>query len=778
MPDALTKWKWMILANTKDLSFGYAEKTFVTQKELMVQTNMPRFFRAGDTMLLPVKISNLSSTDLNGTVHLEWLDASSNQNMDTVLGNRKTSQPFNVNASQTSIVFFQTIVPTHFSQPLLYRVIANADIKGADYSDGEENIIPVLSKQMLITESLPLNMAGREEQHFTFDKLLKSGTSSSLQNQSLTVEFTTNPAWYAVQSLPYLMEFPYECAEQTFNRFYANALASHMVQISPAMQAVLEKWKNTDTAALLSNLQKNEELKSVILQETPWVLHAQSETQQKKNLALLFDMIRMRGALKSALGKLEQMQSETGAFAWFKGGRDDRYITQYVISGIGKLKKLNAIPPELMLQLNKITGSAIAYLDKEIKSDFDTRNKFPSDQSLGSIQIQYLYMRSFFPEIKIPDVISGAFDYYKSQATEKWMKQSVYMQAMISLFLNRAGNSKIANDILASLQENATQTAATGMYWKSVSNGYYWQDAPVETQSLLIETFQEMKADKKIIDQMKYWLLEQKHTSHWPTTKATADACYALLMDGSDWLGNNQAVSIQLGSYQLDSENEKTEAGTGYFKKQIPGDQIKPEMGNIDVHVKNIQPLSVNGQRSTVNDIQSSANRQLPTANPSWGSIYWQYFEDLDKITAAQTPLSITKNLFIERNSDKGPLLEAVSERNVLEPGDKLIMRIIVKTDRDLEYVHLKDMRAACLEPVNVLSEYKWQDGIGYYETTKDASTSFFFDKLPKGTYVFEYPVFVTTAGNYSNGVSELECMYAPEFAAHSEGIRIRVESK
>jgi uncharacterized protein YfaS (alpha-2-macroglobulin family) len=769
MPDALTKWKWMILANTKDLSFGYAEKSFITQKELMLQTNMPRFFRAGDTMLLPVKISNLSSKDLSGTVHLVWLDAGSNQNMDTALGNLKTSQPFNVNASQTAVVFFQTIIPAHFSQPLLYRAIANADIKGTDYSDGEENIIPVLSKQMLVTESLPLNMVGREEQHFTFDKLLKSGTSSSLQNQSLTVEFTTNPAWYAVQSLPYLMEFPYECAEQTFNRFYANALASHIVQVSPAMQVVFEKWKNTDTAALLSNLQKNEELKSVILQETPWVLQAQTETQQKKNLALLFDMIRMRASLKSALDKLEQMQSESGAFAWFKGGQDDRYITQYIISGIGKLGKLNAIPLELAQQLNKITGSAIAYLDKEIKADFETRNKFPNDQSLGSIQIQYLYARSFFPDIKIPAATKGAFDYYITQAAEKWMKQSVYMQAMISLFLNRMGDSKTANEIIASLQENATQTTALGMYWKSVSNGYYWQDAPVETQSLLIETFQELKADKKIIDQMKYWLLEQKHTSHWPTTKATADACYALLLDGSDWLANNQNVSIQLGTYLINSTEEKTEAGTGYFKKQIPGDQVKPEMGNIDVTLRNLNPPSVNAQRPTPNAQRST---------PSYGAIYWQYFEDLDKITAAQTPLSITKNLFIERNSNTGPVLEAVSEKNVLRPGDKLTMRIIIKSDRDLEYVHLKDMRAACLEPVNVLSSYKWQHGLGYYETTKDASTNFFFDRLPKGTYVFEYPVFVTTAGNYSNGISELECMYAPEFAAHSEGIRIQVESK
>jgi hypothetical protein len=273
------------------------------------------------------------------------------------------------------------------------------------------------------------------------------------------------------------------------------------------------------------------------------------------------------------------------------------------------------------------------------------------------------------------------------------------------------------------------------------------------------------------IDQMKYWLLQQKRNSHWPNTKATADACYALLLNGSDWLASQQTVSIQLGNYKINSNEEKTEAGTGYFKKQIPGDEVLPGMGNIQVSLSRKSDSTINHQPSTVNG-------QRSMANPSWGAIYWQYFENLDKITTAQTQLSISKNLFIEKNSDKGPVLEAVSERNILKPGDKLKMRIIIKTDRDLEYVHLKDMRAACLEPVNVLSGYEWQGGLGYYQTTKDASTSFFFDRLLKGTFVFEYPVFVTTSGNYGSGISILECMYAPEFAAHSEGIRLHVESK
>jgi hypothetical protein len=781
MPEALTRWKWMILAHTKDLAFGYSEKELVTQKELMVQTNMPRFFRAGDTMLLPVKIANLSTQIMSGTIQLEWLDAETSQPVNQAVGNLKGSQLFTVNAAQSAVVFFPAVIPANFTKPLLYRVTAKTDMQGAGYSDGEEAVIPVLSNRLLVTESMPINMTGKTDEHFVFEKLLKSGNSRSLQNQGLTVEYTTNPAWYAVQALPFIMEFPYECAEQTFNRFYANALAANIIKGSPLIRSVFEKWKSTDTAALMSNLEKNQELKSALLRETPWVLEAQSESQQKKNIALLFDLVKMRAALKSVLDKLSQMQSENGGFPWFKGGMDDRYITQYILSGIGRLKKLNALPADLQPALDKLVTRGMDWLDRRMVDDYENRDKSTSAQNPGPDQIQYLYMRSLFSALPIPAKMDVAINYYKKTCMENWMKQSVYMQGMIALYLHRAGEEETAGEILASIKENASFSQELGMFWKTNQYGYDWQEAPVETQSLLIEVFQELHGELKDIDQMKYWLLQQKHTHHWPTTKATADACYALLLGGTNWLSSPQSVSIQLGSYKINPD--KAEAGTGYFKKLIPGSEVHPEMGNIRVVIQQNADSTANRQPSTVNRQQSTANSQLPTANhqpstPSWGAVYWQYFENLDKISSAQTQLSIIKNLFIEKNSDRGPVLEAITEKNLLRPGDKLIMRIIVKTDRDLEYVHLKDMRAACVEPVHVLSGYQWQDGLGYYETTKDASTSFFFDRLPKGVHVFEYPVHVTTAGNYSNGISTLECMYAPEFAAHSEGVRVQVESK
>jgi len=258
---------------------------------------------------------------------------------------------------------------------------------------------------------------------------------------------------------------------------------------------------------------------------------------------------------------------------------------------------------------------------------------------------------------------------------------------------------------------------------------------------------------------MKIWLLLNKQTTNWRTTVATADACYALLLNGTDWLNEDKKVTIQLGNYTINSSKEKTEAGTGYFKKRIDGKQVNSEMGNIIV--------------STKSEVRST-NKAI-TQSPSWGSIYWQYFEDLDKITSAATPLSLIKKLFIERNTDKGKILELIKEGDELKTGDKVVIRMELRSDRDMDYLHLKDMRAASMEPVNVLSSYKWQDGLGYYESTKDASSNFFISHLPKGVYVFEYPVFITHTGIFSVGIATIQCMYAPEFASHSEGIKIRV---
>jgi hypothetical protein len=764
IPEALTKWKLMTLAHTKDLASGYSEKTVVTQKPLMVQPNAPRFLREGDAMEFSAKIVNLSDSEVTGTAQLELLDAATNKPVDGWFKNVFPNQYFTIAAGQSFAVKFPMEVPFNFNSAMTYRIIAKTN----NASDGEEMALPVLTNRMLVTESMPLNMRNTATKTFKFDKLLNSGSSTTLFNHALTVEYNSNPAWYAVQALPYLMEYPYECAEQIFNRYYANALATYISNSMPKIKTVFEKWKTIDTTALQSNLEKNQELKSALLEETPWVLAAQNENQQKKNIALLFDMVKMSGEMNKAFNKLKEMQSSNGGFVWFKGGPDDRYITQYIITGIGHLRKLNALSGDYYEKIKPIVDKGIVYLDKKIKEDYDNLIRYKSkltNNNLSSTQIQYLYMRSFFPEYKIADASTTAYNYYKGQAQKYWLSNSKYMQAMIALALHRGKDIVTPKAIIKSLKENAISNEEMGMYWKEwTTGGYYWHQAPIESQALMVEAFSDIDKNNTTIDDLKTWLLKQKQTQNWKTTKATAEACYALLLGGSNWLAEEKEVVINLGSTTIKSTDDATQAGTGYFKKTITAEKVKPAMGNISV--------TLNSSTSP----QDAAHNPLNSSTTSWGSVYWQYFEDLDKITSAETPLKLKKQLFIERNSDKGPVLEALADGAALKVGDKVKVRIELKVDRDMEYVHMKDMRAACMEPVNVISQYKYQGGLGYYESTKDASTNFFFGWLNRGTYVFEYPMFVKHAGNFSNGITTIQCMYAPEFTSHSEGIRVTVE--
>lgn len=752
MPEALTRWKFQALAHTKELAMGYSSREMVTQKELMVQPNPPRFLREGDQISFATKVVNVSDRTLAGKVSLQLFDTESNEPIDALFANVGKEKDFNVAAGQSTVAQFAIRIPETYSKSITWRMVASA----GNLSDGEENTLPVLSNRMLVTETVPLAIRGTGSKQFKMEKLINSASSKTLTNQSLTVEYTSNPAWYAVQALPYLMEYPYDCAEQTWNRYYANAMAANIVASSSSIAKVFETWRKSDTTALLSNLQKNPELKSLLLEETPWVLAAKTEAEQKKNIALLFDLLRMTNELSSAIEKLRQLQNADGSFAWFKGGPDDRYMTQYIVSGIGHLHKSNAVQKSQEADLAAIMQTAIPYLDARMNDDYDNLIKHKSNLKEyipSALVIQYLYMRSFFPNQPVQNTFQKAHHYFAERAKLTWTSQTKYMQGMTAIALHRSGDKATPHAILKSLKQTAIHQEESGMYWKNNQRSWWWHEAPIERQALLIEAFQEIANDAVAVNDMKTWLLKNKQTNNWESTKATAEACYALLMTGSDWIADDRTVSVFLDKTKV--EPEKSEAGTGYFKKAVEGSQVKAGMGNIEVQIT--------GEKS-ISDA------------PSWGAVYWQYFEDLDKITYSETPLKLSKTLFIEKNSDNGPVLTPVNAGNVLHVGDKVKVRIELRSDRDMEYVHMKDMRASGFEPVNVLSSYKWQDGLSYYESTKDASTNFFFSTLQKGTYVFEYPLFINQEGNFSNGITTIQCMYAPEFTSHSEGIRVKVE--
>lgn len=757
-PEALTRWKVQLLAHTKNATSGYASFTTITQKKLMITPNAPRFLRAGDRVIISSKISNLTDTALLGNVQLQLFDALTNIPIDSDLQNNQKRQTFTVDTKGNTSVSWELIIPDNV-QAVLYKIIA----KAGDFSDGEQHILPVLSNRMLVTETMPMWVKSNETKTFTLDKL-KNNNSSTLKHHKLTLEITSNPAWYALQSLPYLMEYPYECAEQTFARYYANSLANYVVQSNPRIALVFEQWKSSD--ALLSNLEKNKSLKSILISETPWLRDAQSESEQKKRIALLFDLNKLKNEQGIAIEKLKKLQFNNGGFPWFKGSKyPNRTITQHIASGFGHLKKLGVNPND---NVKKMLQKALRFLDDEIVNDYknliqnaqkyseqhkETVDQYLAKQHVNSSQIHYLYMRSFYNDVSENKKTKKAIEYYHKQTATFWKSFGLQPQGMIALIHHREGNEKTALQIVSSLEENSIRSEALGMYWKSNIPSWNWYQSPIETQALLIEVFNEIKKDTAIVDDLKIWLLKNKQVSQWNTTKGTTEAVYALLLQGSDWLSVTESVETHIGTQLITPnslENTNIEAGTGYYKTTWDSGEITSAMSSVTLTKKG--------------------------KGIAWGALYWQYFEELDKLTSAKTPLQLSKKLFLKTNDATGKLLTEITDKSTIKVGDLITARIVLKVDRTMEFIHLKDMRASGLEPINVLSSYKWQDGLGYYESTKDAATNFFIEKLPKGVYVFEYDLRVNNAGDFSNGITTIQSMYAPEFSSHSNGLRLKVE--
>jgi uncharacterized protein YfaS (alpha-2-macroglobulin family) len=759
MNEALTRWKFLGFAHSKDLKFGLTEKEVVTQKELMVLPNPPRFLREGDQIEYTAKVSNLSDQDLTGKAKLQLFDAISMQPIDALLGNDKMEQGFVAQAGQSASLSWKLNIPRGGINAVVHRVVAEA----GNYADGEEDALPVLTNRVLVTESMPMPLKGKESRTFMFKAMDKASTSNSLYHHNFTLEYTSNPAWYAVKALPYLMDYPYDCSEQIFSRYFANTLASSIANSKPAIQRVFQQWQNTD--ALLSELHKNEELKSVLLEETPWVMQAQSEEAQRKQIGLLFDLNRMSYEQESALSALDKRQSDNGGFSWFPGGRENWYITQYILEGMGRLRALGAHDMKQGDKVWNISSKAIRFVDEELVNHHQEllkkveRGLTTLDKNhLSNIIIHYMYARALFPDFPMRNTATReALDYYLGQAEQYWLDRGLYEQGLMALALHHHNRKEAADKIVKSLRERALYNDELGMYWKP-NYGYFWYQLPVETHSLMIEVFATVAQDMESVEQLKIWLLKNKQTNHWKTTKATANAVYALLHFGDNWLMGTELAQVSFPGLKpavyedaLEEATAAAEAGTGYFKASWSGKALSNDFKKIKV--KNL------------ND------------GIAWGAAYWQYFEDLDKVQVFEdTPLKLEKKLFKEVIGTRGPELVSYNENNTLEPGDKVIVRIELSVDRSMEYVHLKDHRASGFEPINVLSQYKWQGGLSYYESTKDAATHFFMDYLPKGKYVFEYPLRVVHRGEFSNGMASIQCMYAPEFTSHSEGMKVEVD--
>ena len=727
LPESLTRWKFMGLAHTQNVDYGKIEATATASKEFMLQPNMPRFVRVGDKANIAASLMNLSDKGVKGTVRMELF----NPETEKVFYSQK--QKFDMKGGETGHVNFAFEVSDKYAV-MACRMVADGDT----FSDGEQRYIPVLTDKQWVTETVPLNVNGEGVHTFSLENLFNKH-SKTASEQRLTVEFTAHPAWYAVQALPVVANPQNEDALSWATAYYAHSLAACIVKENPRIKQVFDSWKaqGGTKETFMSNLQKNQELKNILLAETPWLTEATNEAEQKQRIATLFDLNTMNSGLAVSVEKLRELQNGDGAWSWYKGMQGSRYVTTQVME---MLVRLNALTPQdADSRMQPMIQKGFEYLGKQAAEEYKSMKEAEKKGAVGirpSEQVlRYLYICALDGKAPVDEKVNR---YFIDKLSGEGKELTIYGKALGAIILQQAGKVAEAKLFMQSLMEYSVVTDEMGRYFDTPKARYSWFSYKIPTEVAAMEAIQRITKDTKAIDEMKRWLLKQKQTQTWETPIATADAVYVLMATGtSDLLANTGGVEITLGKEVIRTPADEA---IGYIKKTMSGD------------VMNIKKIRVDKEG----------------AGMGWGAVYAQYLESIDQISGQGNGLSVSRQLY------KGD--EALNESAPLKVGDKITVRLTVKADRDMDFVQIKDDRAACMEPLQAVSGFRWSNGLGYYQATKDASTQFFIDQMRKGTYVIEYQVYVNRTGEYQAGIATVQSAYAPEFGGHTGGYRVMVE--
>ena len=755
MPDALTRWNLMMLAYTKDLKVGNLNKTFTTSKPLMIMSDMPRFVYENDTLWVVANVIRSTDDDSSGlrqaqssTAKLEIFDALTMQPLDLILSEQEIIMK-EIPAGQSKAVRWKIAINNHEAGKTTNLMVMRFSVQSGNFSDAEQHLLPVLSSEVFMTETYPLIVRKDSEKTYSFDF-----ENNNERNQGLTLNICANPVWYAIQSLPYLSQETGPSADVAFNILYANCLASYIAQNIPNFSNYIEKWKLETPDALISALQKDENLKAIMLQETPWVLEAKSEAEQMSMLTNLLDIKSIQHKTNEALRLIEEKQSVNGGWSWIEGMPESAFITQYILEGFGKLQKMNVInslSEKHQRTVKSITNKSIDFIAKEVVEHYDyiiKKNK--GKYYYNSLITNNLYALSYFTFEEDAKFVT-AKNYFVEKLKNDWKKLDFYAQAKIALILHRSGENDAAQMIVKSLKERAQKSETLGMYWAGNSN-YFNTSSQVKTHTVIMEAFNEISPDKESLSEMRIWLLCNKRTNMWDNAQATVDAVYALLFDESTSLQDYKTTSVKITKSQnlfvsvseSVSESESVSVSESYYWDAND--------------MNNFNEIKINNQ----------------TDNLVWGGLFRQYFVSVDKVRKHESPLNVERNIYIEKVNNEGSYLVPVDNEEI-KVGDKILVVLSIESSQDMEFVFLKDMRAACLEPAEQMSRYNYNDGMFYYQSNSDTFMGFYFDNLPKGKHQVSYPMFVTKEGDFSNGYALIQCMYSPEFSAYSEGMRITV---
>lgn len=725
LPESLTEWKFMGLAHTQDMDYGQLNATVTASKDFMLQSNLPRFVRVGDEASFSASLVNLTEKEIKGTVRMELF----NPETDKVYKVQKKS--FKVGAEATVAVAFPLVVKEEYGV-LACRMIA----EGNGFSDGEQRYLPVLTNKQWMTESVSIDVDSVGVYRISLNELFNQH-SKTATHPRMVVEYTGNPIWYAVQALPVLAEPEHENAYSWAAAYYANTLAGYIARSNPRIRQAMESWsaQPKDNEMLLSALQKNEELKNVLLEETPWVSDAMNETEQKQRLSTLFDEKTLNYRHASCVAKLVEMQQENGAWSWYKGMTGNRYMTTQITELLARLQSLQGKALEGK-NLKIAYRKAFCYLKEQVHQEYEELKEAEKrgDKSLivSEQTLRYLYICAIDGTLQPEKQVN---DYFIDKLEGMSASLTIYGKSLAAIVLKQHGRTKKSEEFMQSVMEYSVMTEQMGRYFDTPKASYSWFSYKIPTEVAAMEAFSRLMNDDKVVEQMKRWLLKQKQTQSWETPIATVDAIYALLCSGKPALTNDGTARIVVGKETLKVSGDNA---WGYLKQLVEGEVMK------------IKDIIV----------------QKESSGMAWGAVYAQFLEELEKGESHSNALAVSRTLYKEGKPISGEALTV---------GDRITVRLTVSSDREMDFVQLKDERAACMEPVDVLSGYHWQKDVGYYQVTRDASTSFFVDKLRKGTHVFEYEVYITSPGEYKLGLGTVQSVYAPEMTAHTAGGRLCV---
>ncbi|SFI67815.1 Alpha-2-macroglobulin family protein [Kaistella treverensis] len=739
-PEALTQWKLMFLAHTKDARAAILEKTVITQKEFSVTPNYPRFLREGDELNLQSKLSSLVDKKLNGTAQLQILDAFTNEDISGKFNLNDIQKSFELKENGNGVVSWKLKVPNNVSSIIL-KIVA----KAGNFSDGEQMAIAVLPNRMLVTDTVPIFVKEGQTKTFTLENLAKNA-STTANNFSNTLELTTNPIWEILFALPSLKNDQNNSADVIFNKWFADVLAAEIFKANPKLKTVFEEYQSK--GLLTSNLEKNLELKQLLLEETPWVLESQNETEQMQKIARLFDANTMRNSINEDWAELQKLQNPDGGFSWYSGYPSSYSTSLYILKNLGRINiwlKGNIADYQSSEQ-KELVAKLINFVDQEVAKYGEIDKKFV----VNNFVLDYLDTRNYwekeFPLKQKGPALKNAV--ISKAKTEKITDFTFFGLHRLALLFNNYGQKDIAKKFLTYLKETSTDTETQGTYWKQNLNDWGWYSSKTVNHAGALEAFEKLTPqDVNFIEELKIWLITQKEVNSWRSSRGTAEVIFTILNSGKSWTTpESEKAKIIWGGKELENPDAKA---TGYVKKTVKSEKIDKNLGTVTV--------------------------TKPGPGIVQGGLFWQYYEDLDKIKSSESYLSITKELYKKVKTVNGEELVKINTNSPLKVGDKVTVRMILNTDRNMEYIHLKDMRAAGFEPLSVISGYEWKNGLGYYQSTKDASTNFYIEFMPKGKYVFEYDYICNASGTFSNGITTLQNYYAPQMNAHTKGTKITI---